>query len=100
VLCSESEGLSNSVIEYMQAGRPVVCTNVGGNPELVVEGVSGYLVEVGDHAALADRMMVLLSDETVARAMGEKGRKSIMNICATSRMLEAQMACYDEVLSP
>lgn len=99
VLCSESEGLSNSIIEYMQAGRPVVCTNVGGNPELVVEGVSGYLVEVGDHAALADRMMVLLSDETVARAMGEKGRESIMNICATSRMLEAQMACYDEVLS-
>lgn len=99
VLCSESEGFSNSLIEYMEAGRPVVCTNVGGNPELVVEGVSGYLVEVGDHAALANRIMLLLSNEVVARAMGERGREVIMNICATPRMLQTQMACYDEVLS-
>src|SRR5262249_15230660 len=41
VLCSESEGSSNAVIEYMGAGKPCVCTSVGGNPEIVDDHVSG-----------------------------------------------------------
>ena len=47
VLCSESEGFSNAIIEYMADARPVVCTDTGGNPELVRDGVNGYLVPVG-----------------------------------------------------
>ena len=48
ILCSESEGFSNTVIEYLQAGLPVICSNVGGNPEIIDHGVSGYLYDMGD----------------------------------------------------
>ncbi len=50
VLCSESEGLSNAIIEYMQCRVPVVCTDTGGNSELVLDGETGYRVPVYRHA--------------------------------------------------
>src|SRR6185503_2113503 len=55
VLSSKAEGFSNSILEYMAAGRPVVVTNVGGAAELVTEGETGYLVPSGDDAAMAAR---------------------------------------------
>ena len=73
VLCSESEGFSNAIIEYMQARRPVVCTDTGGNPELVKDGYNGFLVPVGDSIGLADRIVRLLSDHDLARRIGEAG---------------------------
>ena len=56
VLSSKAEGFSNSILEYMAAGRPVVVTNVGGAAELVSEGDTGYLVSSGDDAAMATRI--------------------------------------------
>ena len=53
VLCSESEGLSNALMEYLGTGIPVVCTDTGGNPELVTDGKNGYLYPVGDEEVLA-----------------------------------------------
>lgn len=73
VLCSETEGLSNAVMEYMQVGKPVVCTRVGGNPDLVTHGFNGYLVEVGDVAGLAGGLQKLLQDPALARRMGSHG---------------------------
>jgi glycosyltransferase involved in cell wall biosynthesis len=97
VLCSESEGFSNSVIEYMQAGRPVVCTDTGGNPEVVRDGHSGFLVPVGCAGALAERLVRLLSDEALARRLGAAGRETVRAYTHT-RMVAEQMACYDRVL--
>lgn len=99
VLCSESEGFSNSVIEYMQAGRPIVCTDTGGNPELVQDGRNGFLVPVGDARALADRLIRLLSDTALARRLGEAARETVQSSYTHTRMIAEQMACYDEVLS-
>ena len=99
VLCSESEGFSNSVIEYMQAGRPIVCTDTGGNPELVQDGRNGFLVPVGDARALADRLIRLLSDPALARRLGEAARETVQSSYTHTRMIAEQMACYDEVLS-
>ncbi len=73
VLCSESEGLSNTVLEYMRAAVPVVATNTGGNPELIQEGMTGFLVPVGDVGALAQRMAVMLGDRDRAAAWGKRG---------------------------
>lgn len=73
VLCSETEGLSNAILEYMQAGKPVVCSRKGGNPELVSDGDNGFVVEVGDVPAIADRMLRLMRDPELARQMGERG---------------------------
>src|SRR5262249_9130700 len=77
VLCSESEGFSNALIEYMQAGRPIVCTDTGGNPELVQDGTNGFLVPVGDVDTLADRLVKLLSDRAFARRLGEAEREDV-----------------------
>jgi glycosyltransferase involved in cell wall biosynthesis len=98
VLCSESEGLSNSIIEYMQAGRPIICTNTGGNPELVKDGHNGFLIPVGDVNALADRLERLLSDSVLARRMGKTGYEAVRSYTHT-RMVTEQMTCYDAVLS-
>jgi glycosyltransferase involved in cell wall biosynthesis len=98
VLCSESEGFSNSIIEYLQAGRPVVCTATGGNPEIVRDGHNGFLVPVGDAAALAERLVRLLSDDALARRLGAAGRE-IVSSYTQARMVTEQMACYDDVLA-
>lgn len=99
VLCSESEGFSNSIIEYMQAGRPIVCTDTGGNPELIQDGHNGFLVAVGDARALADRIARLLSDRALAHRFCEAARKTVQSAYTHTRMVAEHMACYDEVLS-
>ena len=77
VLSSKAEGFSNSILEYMAAGRPVVVTNVGGAAELVTEGETGYLVPSGDDAMMADRIIELLRDPAKARIMGENGERVV-----------------------
>lgn len=98
VLCSESEGFSNSIIEYMRAGRPIICTDTGGNSEVVQDSHNGFLVSVGDVSTLADRLLRLLTDSTLARRLGEAGYETARAYTHT-RMLTDQMACYDQILS-
>jgi glycosyltransferase involved in cell wall biosynthesis len=75
VLCSRAEGMSNALLEYMAAGRPVVATSVGANPELIADGVHGLLVPPGDAAALAGAVGRLLADRGLARRLGEAARR-------------------------
>jgi len=70
VLTSESEGLSNSLVEYGLAGVPAVAFDVGGNGEVIREGETGHLVPVGDTAAMAARVSGLLADDERRRDMG------------------------------
>jgi len=74
VLASDSEGLSNAILEYMAAAIPVVATAVGGNPELVQDGVNGYLVAPGNPEALGDAVIRLLADPGLRRRFGAAGR--------------------------
>ena len=98
VLCSESEGFSNSIIEYLQAGRPVICTDTGGNAEIIQDGRNGFLVPVGDSGALAARLVLLLSDSALSRRLSLAGRETVRSYTHT-RMVAAHMTCYDQVLS-
>jgi len=98
ILCSESEGFSNSIIEYMQAGRPIICTNTGGNAEIIQDGHNGLLIPVGDSSALANSLMRLLSDNTLAHRLGQVGYETVRAYTHT-RMIVKQMACYDQVLA-
>lgn len=72
-LSSESEGLPNAILEYMAAGLPVVATAVGGNPELVVDGVTGYLVRTRTPEAFAAPIVELLQNNALREAMGQRG---------------------------
>ena len=72
---SAFEGSPLSVMEYMEAARPVVATRVGGVPDLIEDGVHGLLVEPGDPAALAAAVGRMLRDPEAARRMGEAARE-------------------------
>jgi glycosyltransferase involved in cell wall biosynthesis len=74
LLTSISEGIPVTLIEAMAAQLPVVSTDVGGTGEVVVPGVTGYLAPAGDDAALAARMLELLTHPDRASAMGRQGR--------------------------
>jgi glycosyltransferase involved in cell wall biosynthesis len=74
VCCSDFEGGPLSVMEYMEAGLPVVASDVGGLPELVANGESGVLVPPRDPGALAAALATLLGDPGARRRMGEEGR--------------------------
>ncbi|MAA66258.1 MAG: glycosyl transferase family 1 [Alteromonadaceae bacterium] len=94
VLCSESEGFSNAIIEYMRCSKPVICTRTGGNPEIVEHGQNGLLVDVGDVTGLADAIRQLISDPETAAAMGQYGAKKVAEDYSMEAMLEAHLRLY------
>ncbi|HEY2384647.1 MAG TPA: glycosyltransferase [Terriglobia bacterium] len=73
VLPSLSEGLSNSLLEAMAAGIPVVSTNVGGNPEVVQDDKTGFLVGAADPQALSDGIARIIESPDLGRQFGEAG---------------------------
>jgi glycosyltransferase involved in cell wall biosynthesis len=93
VLCSETEGLSNAVLEYMHAGKPIVCTSVGGNLELVTDGETGYLVAVGDVAAITDRLARVLDNPDAAARLGVAARARAL----ADFSVEAMVARHEEL---
>ncbi len=77
VLPSYSEGLPNVLLEAMASSLPVVATPVGGVPDLVVDGVNGFLVRPGDKEALGNRILRLLADPDLGSRMGAAGRRLV-----------------------
>ena len=76
-LTSFSEGLSITLLESMSCGIPVVATRVGGNPEVVADGETGYLVPSGDIAAFASKTIKLLLDRDLRKRLGDEARKRL-----------------------
>jgi L-malate glycosyltransferase len=98
VLSSKAEGFSNSILEYMAAGRPVVVTNVGGAAELVAEGETGYLVSSGDDAQMAARIISLLRDPDKGRRMGENGARVVKEKFSCAAQLARTESLYERLL--
>lgn len=99
VLSSAWEGLPNVVMESMAAGRPVVATRVGGVPELIEDGVNGYLVDPGNAVALAAAMKKIMSlSEAERKAMGMAGREHIEANFSLERVVDQWEALYVELL--
>jgi L-malate glycosyltransferase len=99
VLSSKAEGFSNSILEYMAAGRPVVATDVGGAREAIVEGETGHVVAAGDDRAMAERIASLLADDDLARRMGERGREVVAEKFSCAAQLERTHALYERLLA-
>jgi glycosyltransferase involved in cell wall biosynthesis len=96
VLPSLSEGLSMALLEAMAAGKPVVATRVGGNPEAVVEGDTGFLVDAESPASLADAIARLLRDKAQAARMGERGRRRVREKFSFSATVEQYQRHYEQ----
>ncbi len=100
VLPSLAEGISNSILEAMATGLPVVATAVGGNPELVVDGVTGRLVESGNPLAMANALVEYLGNRVLIKSHGMAGLHRATERFSLDAMVGRYLAVYDELTQP
>jgi len=98
-LPSLSEGISNSILEAMASGLPVIATAVGGNADLVVQGQTGYIVSPADPQAMAQKIVALTSNPGQARNMGQAGRQRAKDTFSMQGMVSTYQTMYDQQLS-
>jgi len=98
LLPSRAEGLPNAVLEYMAAGLPTIASNVGGNAELVQDGVTGLLVPAEDSAALSGAMLTLLRDPEFSRQIAENGQRLAVENFSFERLIREIDQLYTELL--
>ncbi len=98
VLPSINEGISNTILEAMASALPVIATKVGGNPELVVDGQTGYLVLKQDPIAMAAAFKHYLLQPELLKLHGQAGRSRVISTFSLNRMMTDYMAIYDKLL--
>ena len=94
VCASHEEGFSNSLLEAMAAGKPVVATRVGGNPEMLEEGRLGVLVEARDATSLAEGIKKLLESSHLRELFGEQALKHVTEYYAPENMINKHLELY------
>jgi len=87
VLSSHSEGLSNAIIEYMASGLPVVCTEVGGAAELVIDDENGYLVPPDNPGLMGQKILNLIKDDKLRKTLGKASHKKAHDIFQCETMI-------------
>jgi glycosyltransferase involved in cell wall biosynthesis len=93
------EGLPNSIIEAMALSKPVIATDIPGPRDIVVDGVTGFLVPPGDTKAMAEKIIYLLDNPEIAKKMGEEGRKRVEELFDIKKQVKKIEQVYEEVLS-
>jgi len=95
----DNEGCSNSVLEAMALGRPVVATDVGGNRELIRDGVTGYLVEPDDPASLAAKLSWLLGHWAEATELAERTQRMVRESFSLQHMVRQYEEIYMQLMA-
>jgi sugar transferase (PEP-CTERM/EpsH1 system associated) len=98
VLPSRVEGISNTILESMASGVPVVATRVGGNAELIDDQVTGLLVPSDDAESMAGAIARYVRDPELRKTHGSAGRLKVEREFSLDRMVDAYLAVYDELL--
>jgi glycosyltransferase involved in cell wall biosynthesis len=99
VLPSQFEGMPNAVMEAMNAGLPVVASDIPGTNELVIDGETGLLYPTGDTKALGIRLNRLLDDNVLRTKLGQAGQRRVRQEFSVERMVEGHVKLYRELLS-
>ena len=94
VLATFTEGISNSILEYMAMGKPVIATDGGGTKEIVENDITGFLVSQGNPAELAEKMEILLENEALRYKMGLAGKEKVSQIFSIDEMVDKYVSCY------
>jgi sugar transferase (PEP-CTERM/EpsH1 system associated) len=94
VLCSLREGISNTVLEAMASGLPVIASDTGGNPELIEAGANGELVPPGHRQALAEAIRDYVQEPQRRRRHGRASRDRVMSLFSIELMIVKYRALY------
>ncbi len=98
MLCSLREGFSNVILESMASGKPVLASNVGGNPEAIVDGLTGFLFDPQDPDALAAKAILLLKDTQLHERMGKAARERAEKFFSKTEMVKRYENVYEQLL--
>ena len=94
ILPSYAEGLPIAMLEAMASGLPVISTRVGSIPELIEDGVNGFLIKPGDSEALAEKIVNLANDKTLRRKMGKRNVEKIRRFYSSEHFVEELSKIY------
>jgi N-acetyl-alpha-D-glucosaminyl L-malate synthase BshA len=98
LLPSELESFGLAALEAQACEVPVIATRIGGIPEVVAEGETGYLSDVGDVAKMSEDTLRLINDEEIRRAFGEKGRELAIQRYSSEKIIPQYIAFYEQVI--
>jgi sugar transferase (PEP-CTERM/EpsH1 system associated) len=98
VLPSTAEGISNVILESMASGLPVIATAVGGNPDLVVNGVTGKLVQPGNPQMIAEALAYYFENPEKIKTHGSSGLMKVHRDFSLDAMVNRYLAVYDELM--
>jgi glycosyltransferase involved in cell wall biosynthesis len=98
-ISSISEGMCTALVDAMAASKPTVATAAGGIPEVLVDNETGYLVEPGDHVAMAARLIDLLKDKSLRNRMGVAALKRAREHFSVEKMVNGTAAVYKHLIS-
>ncbi len=99
LLTSFSEGTAMTLLEAMAAGLPCIVTDVGGNPEIVEDNETGFIIPNDDEKTLADKICILFKDENLKKKIGKAGRRRFEEHFTVDKMVAAYEKIYDEITS-
>ena len=88
-----NEGISNSIMEYMVCHLPVICSDSGGNRELVLDGETGFVIPPENEDAFIEKLLFLRKNPAISVAMGKAGSERVTRLCSIERMV----ADYEEI---
>jgi type III pantothenate kinase len=89
------ELLGQTLLEGMACGAPVICTAVGGMPEVVEDGVTGFVIAPGDVAGLREKLVALVGDDDAARRMGVAGHDRVRRLFSWDEVVARCLRAYD-----
>ena len=98
LLPSELESFGLAALEAQACEVPVIATRIGGIPEVVSEGETGYLSDVGDVQKMSDDTLRLINDKDLRRAFGEKGRELAIQRYGSDKIIPQYISFYEQVL--
>ncbi len=98
ICASDTEGFSNVLLEALACGKPVIATDVGGNPEIIVHGENGFLVPPRSPQAIATAANILIGDAAKRSLMGLRGRDLVKQRFSLERMVSEHEQLYESLV--
>ena len=99
VLSTFTEGISNSILEYMALEKPVIATSGGGTNEIVIDNKTGFFVNQSNPQELVDKMEILLTDDQLCKDMGSAGKEQVLNEFSIDKMVKQYINLYERILT-